>query len=381
MYPMEIRTRKVIRRYVSRDGGTLKRPKTFDREEYYYRRHAQRNRGEERYSPTYRIIEQREPLRPRPSLNTLWRRDLSPVQSQPFKMRLPYIRRVAPVRDNLEPESSRDRARSARPFVVDPSPEIRYTWPKSERLRSPSPEIRYVSPRRSSPRRPSPRPLERETDTTVIVGDIPRRPRSLERSNGVRPPRERTPVVEREPAKRKQHPVEIHQSPERRKGREGSSGKRQVRFAEDIHYEEYGSRSPERNEHHQPESDSNQRENTRRRIHGRGIPIDTDGRPNVRCLSPERTTAYRRIHTETFRSRSSERSRLRPRIIQDGNRELSEASDRIYAAARRRRDPVRDLYDFVPHSSSRWRDRFDDTHFSSDDDSYLLSRRYGRRWR
>lgn len=379
---MEIRTRKVIRRYVSRDGGgTLKRPKTFDREEYYYRRHAQRNRCEERYSPTHRIIEPREPLRPKTSLNTLWKRDLSPVRSQPFKMRLPYARRVAPVRDNFEPESSRGRARSVRPFVVDPAPEIRYAWPKSERPRSPSPEIRCVSPRRSSSRRPSPRPLEREKNTTVIVDEIPRRPRSLERPNGARPPRERTPVVEREPVKRKQHPVEIHQSPEQRKGRERSSGRRQVRFAEDIHYEEYGSRSPKRNEHHQPECDSDKRENIRRRIQERRIPIDVDGRSSVRRLSPERTTAYRIIDRETLRSRPSERPRLRPRIIQDGDRELSEASDRIYAAARRRRDQVRDLYDLVPHSSSRWRDRFDDIDFSSDDDSYLLSRRHGRRWR
>ncbi|OJJ01029.1 hypothetical protein ASPVEDRAFT_40554 [Aspergillus versicolor CBS 583.65] len=379
---MEIRTRKVIRRYVSKDGGcTLKRPKTFDREEYYYRRHAQRNRCDERYSPAYRIIEPREPLRPRTSLNTLWRRDLSPVRSQPFKMRLPYMRRVAPVRDNLEPEPSRGRSRSARPFVVDPAPEIRYAWPKSERLRSPSPEIRCVSPRRSSPRRPSPRPLKRETETTVIVDDIPRRPRTLERHNSVRPPRERTPVVEREPVKRKQNPVEIHQSPERRKGRERSSGRRQVRFAEDIQYEEYGSRSPERNEHRQPESDSEESKNIRRRIHERRIPIEIDGRPNVRRLFPERTTTYRRIDTETLRPRPSERSRLRPRIIQDGDCELSQASDRIYAAARRRRDQARHMYDFVPHSSSRWRNRFDDIDFSSDDDSYLLSRRYGWRWR
>ncbi|KAL4778516.1 hypothetical protein BJX76DRAFT_343004 [Aspergillus varians] len=372
-YSMETRTRKVIRRHVSGDGGgTRKRPKVFDREEYYYRRHSQRKQSKERNPPTYRIIETTSgPLRSRASLNTPWKRDLSPARSQPFKVRLPYIKRVAPARDDYEPRP-RGRARSPRPFVVDPVPEIRYAWPKGERLRALSPEIRYISPRRKpSPRRISPRPLERERER-IIVDDTPREARPLERGRGPRPPRERTPVVERGPVRRRPHAVEIHQSPERRE--RGGSTRRQVRFAE----EEYGDRPRGRNEYSQSESDDDIREEIRRCRRARE---DIDDRPRYRYLSPERAT-YRRTELETtVRSRRSETSRLRPRIIQDGDREISEAGDRIYDAARRR-DQERDLHDFVPHSSSRWRRRFDDIRdFSSDDDSYVSSRRYSRRWR
>ncbi|KAL4916902.1 cyclin-domain-containing protein [Aspergillus aurantiobrunneus] len=357
---MEIRTRKVIRRYVSSDsGGQRKRPKVFDRDEYYYRRHAQQRRSEERHSPTHRIIETREPLRSRASLNTLWRRDSSPIRSQPFKMRLPYIKRVTPATDYYE-SRPRGRTRSSRPFVVDPAPEIRYAWPKSERPRPLSPEIRCISPRRKpSLRRPSPRPLERERERTVVVDAIPREGRSLERPKGPRPPRARTPVIEREPVRRRQRAVEIHQSPERRQERSRSIGGRQVRFAEDINYEEYRNRPRGRKEYYLPECDDDGRDEIRRRLCGRRVPND---RPRYRHLSPDRTT-YRKIYL----SGPSERGHLRPRIIQDGNHGFSEASNRIYAESQRR-GQERDFHNLVSHSNPRRIRRFDDIRDCSSED-------------
>ncbi|KAL4903719.1 hypothetical protein BDW74DRAFT_156099 [Aspergillus multicolor] len=390
---MEVRTRKIIRRYVTKDGGGIfRRPKNLDRDEYYYNRHAHRARSEESHSPSYHIIETREPLRSRSSPSFLRRRDTSPVRSKPFKMRLPYtIKRVTRRADDYEPKP-RGRDRSPRTFVVDP-PEIRYAWPKSERRRSPSPEIHYispkrkpslrrVSPRRSSPRGLSPLPLRRETETTVVVEDTPREPRSLERRRGPRPPRERTPVIEREPLRRRPAVVEIHQSPDRRRERSGSTGRRQVRFAEDIIREEYEPRARRRDEYSLSESDIDYRDEPRCRVHERRVRRDLDDIPRYRYASPERKS-YR----STDLPRPSVRpSCLRPRIIQDGNREISEDGDRIYAEARRRREQERrELREVVSHSSSRWRRQIDETRdFSSDDDEYyscgIGPRQYGRRW-
>ncbi|KAL4735166.1 hypothetical protein BDV11DRAFT_196644 [Aspergillus similis] len=386
---MEIRTRKIIHRYVPKDGGgTCRRPKVLDRDEYYYRRHVQHIRPEEKHSPSHRIIETREPLRSRTSLNTLCRRDTPPIRSKPFKMRMPYtIRRVPPRADDCELEP-RGRDRSPRPFIVDSAPEIRYAWPKSERPRSLSPEIRCISPRRKSlplPRRPPlqrpfPAPLKRETETTVVVEDPPRQSRSLERPKGPRPPRERTPVVEREPVRRRARAVEIHQTPEQARERTESAGRRQVRFAENIDYEEYRTRPRRRNDYQLSESDDDLQDEILRRIFERRVPRNIDDRPRCRRISPRRST-----YQSPESPRSTIRpSRLRPRIIQDGSREILEAGDRIYAEARRRRYEDRDLRSLVSHSTARWRRRFDDIRdFSSDDDSYIRgagSWCYGRRW-
>ncbi|KAL6239193.1 hypothetical protein BDW75DRAFT_152922 [Aspergillus navahoensis] len=391
---MEIRTRKIIRRYMLKDGeGTCRHPKVLDRDEYQFRRHVQQIRPNGNHSPSYHIIEKREPLRSRSSLNTLWRRDTSPIRSKPFKMRMPYtIRRMSPRTDDCECKP-RGRNRSPRPFVVDPAPEAWYAWPKSERPRSLSPEIRWVSPLRKSllpPRRPSPRrlsprrtfppPLRKETETTVVVEPL-RQSRSLERPKGPRPPRERTPVVERKPVRRRPRAVEIHQTPDQARERTESTGRRQVRFAEDIDYKEYGTRSRRRDEYQLSESDDDDyRDKIQRRIFEHRVPKDLDNRPRYLRTPPERL-AYRSTNYTQSTIRSS---RLRPRIIQDGDREISEAGDRIYAEARRRRYEERDLRDFVSHSSARWRRRFDDIRdFSSDDDSYVRStrsRQYGARW-
>ncbi|KAL2842945.1 hypothetical protein BJY01DRAFT_198734 [Aspergillus pseudoustus] len=385
---MEVRTRKVIRRYVSSDGSrSCKRPRVYDHGEYYYRRYDQRQRSEESHSPSYRIIERREPLKPRRGLNALWRRDPSPIRSQPFKMRLPFIKRVVePVKDEYEP-MLRGRTRSPRLFVVD-APKIRYAWPRGERARSFSPEIRCISPRR----RPSPQPTQKKS--TMVVEEPQREARSRERLNIPRPPRERTPVVEREPMRRRrQVDVEIHQSPERKRERSGSSGKRQVRFADDIEYVEQRSRSRGRSrEPYEPGQlnggDDSFTERVRRRVLDRGEPEIIYNRPRYRDPSLERPV-YRMASSPRLRRETSNRSspttgrtRLRPRIIQDGESELSEAGDRIYAEARRRRSQVHDL---ISNSSSRWRRRFDNMRdYSSEDESYLRgsgSRRYSWRWR
>jgi peptidylprolyl isomerase len=214
----------------------------------------------------------------------------------------------------------------------------------------------------------------------VVVEDPPRQSRSLERPKGPRPPRERTPVVEREPVRRRSRTVEIHQTPEQARGRTESAGRRQVRFAENIDYEEYGTRPRRCNEYQLSESDDNFRDEIRRRIFERRVPRNIDGRPRYRRIPPE-SSSYQ---TTDLPRATIRPSRLRPRIIQDGNREILEAGDRIYAEARRRRYEDRDLPDLVSHSTARWRRRFDDTRdFSSDDDSYIRSAgswRYGRRW-
>ncbi|KAI9373149.1 cyclin-domain-containing protein [Aspergillus egyptiacus] len=356
---MEIRRRKVIRGYAPSDSvRTCKRPRVYDPDAYSYRRHPQ----------TYRIIETREPLRSKLSLNTLWRRESSPVRSQPFKMRLPYIKLVSPTKDAYEPKP-RGRSRSPRLLVVDPPSKRRYTWPKNEREEPLSPEIRCISPRRqSSPRKPLPGPSERERRGNAVSVETQRQSRSLERPRGPRPPRERTPVIEREPVKQRQRhiarDVQIHQSPEREKRRSGSSGRRQVRFSEDIDYAEYRTRS-------WSESDDGFRDEGRRRA------CDVDDRPRYSRPSPERIT-----HRKASPSRSPRaevpvgssltsgrgRGRLRPRIIRDGDREISEAGDRIYAEARRRRSQERVLHDLTSHSDSRWRPRFDRTRDSCSED-------------
>ncbi|KAL2811183.1 cyclin-domain-containing protein [Aspergillus granulosus] len=370
---MEIRTRRIIRRYVSSDRArTCKRPRVYDHGEYYYRRYDQRRQSEKSHSPSYRIIETREPLKPRRGLNALWRRDSSPIRSQPFKMRLPFIKRVVePVKDDYEP-ITRGRTRSPRLFVVDP-PEIRYAWPRGERARSFSPEIRCISPRR----RPSPRPTQRQS--TMVVEEPQREARTRERLNVPRPPRERTPVVERKPMRRRrQGDVEIHQSPERRRERSGSSGRRQVRFADDIEYVEQRRRSRSR-ERYEPDhlgsEDDGIAERIRLRVLNRREPEIIYNRPRYRDPSPERP-AYQISsppllprETSIRPSPMSGRTRLRPRIIQDGESEISEAGDRIYAEALRRRSQVHDL---ISNSSSRWRRRFDNMRdFSSEDESYL----------
>ncbi|KAL3456338.1 hypothetical protein BJX64DRAFT_47203 [Aspergillus heterothallicus] len=378
---MEIRTRKVIRRYVSSDSArTCKRPRVYDHGEYYYRRYDQRQQSDERHSPSYRIIETREPLMPKRGLNTLWRRDQSPVQSQPFKMRLPFIKRVVePVKDDYDP-ISRGRTRSPRLFVVDP-PEIRYAWPRGERARSFSPEIRCISPqRRTSP----PRPVQRES--TVVVEEPERQARPRDRLNVPRPPRERTPVVEREPMRRhRQAHVEIHQFPERTRERSGSLGRRQVRFADDIEYVAQKSRSRS-HERYSPDRLKDKDDRINERI--RPQPEIIYNRSRYRQPSPEgpvyRMSSPPRLRRTPFTrlSPTPGRTRFRPRIIQDGESELLAAGDRIYAEARRRRSQVHDL---LSNSSSRWRRRFDNMRdFSSEDESYLRSsgsRRYSWHWR
>ncbi|KAL4880490.1 hypothetical protein BJY04DRAFT_219231 [Aspergillus karnatakaensis] len=380
---MEIRTRRVVRRYVSTDTGiSCKRPQVFNRDDYYYRRYAQHRQPEDRHRSTHRIIETREPLRTRTNLSNLWRRDDSPVRSQPFRMRLPFVRRVPSREDDYETKP-RGRVRSPRLFVVDPEPNVRYAWPRSERPRSPSPEIRCVSPRRRpSPRSSSPISLRREEETTII-DDTRRRSRSRERTSGPRPPRERTPVVEREPIRRRPSSILVHQSPERRT-RSSSSGRRQVRFSEDVEYVE--NRNRPRYENRRLESDDSSREEYRSRLHRRRGSKDVDDRPRYRPLSPEGPTY---LTAELPRLRRAEdtvisEGRLRPRIIQDGYRDISEAGDRIYAEGRRRRGQDREYHDVVSHSSSRWRRRYDDSSdSSSEDESYrrsTRSRRYGSRW-
>ncbi|KAJ0418141.1 hypothetical protein BJY00DRAFT_189984 [Aspergillus carlsbadensis] len=376
---MEIRTRKVIRRYVSSDSARkCTRPRAYDHGEYYYRRYDQRQRSGESHSPSYRIIETREPLNLRRGLNTLWRRDPSPIRSQPFKMRLPFIKRVEPMKDNYEPVT-RGRTRSPRLFVVDP-PGIRYVWPRGERARSFPPEIRCISPRR----RPSPRPILEES--TVEVEEPQREPRSRERLNVERQPRERTPVVEREPVRRqRQGDIKIHQSPEQRRERSGSSQRRQVRFADDIEYVEQRSRSRsrERPAHRQSESeDDDIYGRIRRRYLDRRDPEIIYNRSRYRDPSPEGPVYRMSSPPRLGKTLHPPGRRPRPRIIQDGEIDLSEAGDRIYAEARRRRNRVHEV---ISNSSSRWKRRFDNIRdFSSEDESYLRgsgSRRYSWRWR
>ncbi|KAL4819026.1 hypothetical protein BDW67DRAFT_156519 [Aspergillus spinulosporus] len=234
--------------------------------------------------------------------------------------------------------------------------------------------------RRPPPQRPIPPSLRRETETAVFVDDPPRQSRSLERPKGPRPPRERTPVVEREPVRRRPRAVEIHQAPEQARERTESAGRRQVRFAENIDYEEYGARPRRCNQYQLSESDDDFQDEIQRRIIERGVPRDIDNRPRYRRISPERSS----YQTPDLPQSTIRPCRPRPRIIQDGNREISEAGDRIYAEARRRRYEDRDLRNLVSHSTARWRRRIDDIRdFSSDDDSYVRgtgSWRYGRRW-
>ncbi|KKK21623.1 hypothetical protein P175DRAFT_0534385 [Aspergillus ochraceoroseus IBT 24754] len=386
---MEIRRRKIIRRYVY--GGmrtTCKRNDTQEQDELYHPRYVLPRDSEELDSPTYRMIETREPLSSRRSLSNLWRLRSSPTRSQPFRMYLPFMRQATVSEEDMDITEREPRGRRASPrlFVVDSPGEIRHVWPRSERTRSPSPRIRSISPRSRS--------LSFHRDTAITMEDA-REPRSLERPKGPRPPRERTPVVEREPIRRKprQSPArtaEVRQSPNRSRERSRSSG-RQVRFSQEVEYEESRNRPRGRHGIRQPDSREVQGQ-IRRDIFGRTTAATSDisDRASLRSLSPSRT-AYWRARSpwpsrlaDTDRankhsSRRSENVRPRARIIRDGNRELSEAEERIHAAARRRGSRGNFLYNFVTHSRSRQKRRANHARgFISEDEITLRRRRFRR---
>ncbi|KAH8425638.1 putative RNA binding protein [Aspergillus melleus] len=188
-----------------------------------------------------------------------------------------------------------------------------------------------------------------------------REARPPQRSQAPRPPRERTPVVERVPQRRREpqapaQVVDVHNGPrvsrdtEQEHGRR--KGERQVRFANALDYEE-----DVRKGHQYPRTPMQPRRDHSLPGRYRNVARSTSPQGGVSTGRPyieTRTPRYERSRDAAPRpSVSLETNRPRPRIIQDGNRHVEEAGQRILAEARRRQ--ARELFTRDLKSYTAWR--------------------------
>ncbi|GIJ98918.1 hypothetical protein Aspvir_001040 [Aspergillus viridinutans] len=279
-------------------------------------------------SPRIRTIE------PRNLSETRWQEEhrhpsptgrSSQARSRAFSFRIPTFRMSPEPSDRKTSYERRGRHRSPRPIVTD-FPEIEERRPRNERPASA--RIRCISPRTGS----SPTSINRERVNDAV--EIPRQARSRQPSREQRPPRPRTPVTEREPEQRRpqrglNYVVDIHNDAAASQDRDRrSSERRQVHFSSDVEYEKHVNSIRARNR----SAVARDAENTSNRAsHSR----DSSPHPRVHSPYPGRVT-----------QRHQETNRHRPRIIQDGNRIISEAGERILAEGRERHqrgNPMRDV--------------------------------------
>ncbi|KAL4889096.1 hypothetical protein BDV59DRAFT_121922 [Aspergillus ambiguus] len=297
--PMEIRTRRVIRRRFFGDGLEPTR--------YYCTQepsalHPVRYRTPHTMAPPrLYTIEPRPQTRRRLSSLSL---PPSPVRSRPLNLCVPFIGRVSRPADETGPHRSGGRGRLSRLFIVDPPRTIEVRSPGTTRR---SPRIQSVSPRGRSTqdRRP-----EEEVHPVAHPQPSPR----------IRPPRERTPSIESDRPRRRRT-VEVHNERSTSRGRQRnrtSPGMRQVRFAVDVEFNEnrarHRSAGPETSPRRSGEADGS---------------MCRDRHSPVRRPSP----AVERIPA-VGNARSN---RLPPRIIQMGNREIARQGLSVFEEGRRRR--------------------------------------------
>jgi peptidylprolyl isomerase len=331
VYPMELRTRKVIHRCLFSDGrGTCKRTRVYDRGEFYHVRQAQPRSPRRMASQRYTTIEpselrearwQEKHRHPSPT------RRPSPARSRSFSCRVPIFRRPEPS-DRQTWHERRGRQTSPRPIVID-FPEVEERRPRE--TRPASPRVQYISPRTGRS------PISTDSERANDADDFTRQARSRQQSRGPRPPRERTPVTEREPARRGlNRVVDIHNDPPASQDKDRRSAeRRQVRFSSDVEYEKNVNsiRARERSGFHQGKS-VDARPPTHRGYPGKnGFARDAENRSNKASHSRD-TSPHPRAHSPypgRERQRHQETNRYRPRIIQDGSRILSEAGERILA--------------------------------------------------
>ncbi|PKY05320.1 hypothetical protein P168DRAFT_304336 [Aspergillus campestris IBT 28561] len=341
VYPIEIRTKKVTRRSLfNLSTEPSRRTQTQDWGRYQQSSYSLPRISQTMRVPRFHIIEPREQ-------NRECHAEESPARhwiprSRSFQFDLPSIRRFTDRVGDPELRPSRRRDRSPRPFAVD-SPEV-----ITRILRR---------PRRSTFTQTSSDSLqdsdadgfedtESEDDSDSSSSCSPRYSRPSRPTRNPRPPRERTPVSEREPMRTRQRrtasrPVEIHQSNspihdsdgERNMGR-----RRQVRFSEEVDYVQNTRRAREHSiasklgGRRRASFDHSNQKTPHVRVDNRRDSFNSS--PSLRHRSPPFGETRGTERTFANRSRTS---RMSPRIIQDGRRQISEAAVRIYAEARSRR--------------------------------------------
>lgn len=378
IYPMEIRSRRVIRQCSSSDGErTCRNTRIRNRGEVY---HALQNSPNSPESPQWEYRRRSEPQSVR---------KVSPIRSRPFKLRFPFLR------SSPEPVSVQRMQRPGdREVALDP-PAVRDsrcddTVQPRQRIHGPSsPRIHTISPQRMA----GSALFEKEQ---FHADTLSREARPRQRYQAqARPPRERTPVVERVPLRRKeaQDPariVEVHNGSRVNRDEEQARkrGDRQVRFANTIDQERGISKGRQC-----PSASTETRQN--HSLPGRYREVNRTaslqgGYPTRRPYIETRTPRFERSRDAAPRPTQTllETGRPQPRIIQDGNRHVAEAGQRILGEARRRQ--ARERFTRDPKLYTEWRpwNRRSEHLRGSDvsnerigNDEHQESRRYGWRWR
>lgn len=319
---MEIRTRNSIRVRifpVSLEPSRQRRAQ--EPIDLQYIRYARPRSSRTMAPPQSPLIEPR----PRRSLSSI-SLSSSPVRSRPLRFGFPFLRRVSRREDETGTSRPRGRGRSPRPFIVDPPRDVQI---RSLQRRSSFLRIQSISPRRS--RSVETREPEGDTDTPAVDES---RTIAIQPIRRIRLPRVRTPSPERERPRRRPT-VEIHNDRSTSRGRQRNRSPvvRQVRFAPDVEFNENRARNRSPGPETSGRSQGPAPSTTRRYVH-----ID-------RSLCRDRHSSFRRgpspvvvRRPATARTSPPPRSnRLRPRIIQVGNREIAQQGQSVVEEGRRRR--------------------------------------------
>lgn len=382
VYSSEIRSRRVIHHCSSSDGNrTCKRTRVRNCGDIYHARHDHPTKSPATSPSRHRAN--------RPD-NTQTVRRLSPVRSRPFKLRFPFLRSSEESIRVQEMQRPRDRKTARNPSALR---DIQGEGTVRSRQRvhgSASPRLQTTSPQRT----PVSALASREQNHT---DSLSRESRPSQRSQAQRPPRERTPVVERVPLRRKesQDParvVQVHNGPHVSRDEEQHGSRksdRQVRFSNTVDFE--GGVNKSRSYPSTP-VEPRRESFLPTRVADRYRKVDRSGSPQrgsskERPYIETRTPRFERSRDPAPRSSISARTdRPRPRIIQDGNRHVAEAGQRILAEARRRQARERFARDLKSYTTWRpWSRRSERLRDSDTSDERIESegesRRYGWRWR
>lgn len=357
IYPDETRVKKITHRCLfSPRRGTCPRIRVYDHGEAYHTRRAQpeslRTMAPSR--PRNQIIQHAEPSRSRERSNSPIERRPSPKrQSRPFRLYFPFFRRSYEFEVNRNTRRRREGERAARPFVVD--------FPETSRhnRRSAQPRVHIASPQRGRSPVPERRTQECPADFTSTQDQQPyREPRR---------PRERSPVAERVPLRRKHslpphRIVEIHNHRPERNGppraasceryEERSPQPRRVRFSSNV---ECATITDDGNDNRGQSGGSEQinfpRENIDRRYDEA-----VEERPSRR--QEERQRRQPLPWSGMQRSRTKRNiTYIRPRIIQDGYRQMSRVGERVCTEGRIRPNHGTTSRDLESQPTGRSRNR------------------------
>ncbi|KAB8215431.1 hypothetical protein BDV33DRAFT_180930 [Aspergillus novoparasiticus] len=371
---MEVRTRKFIRTRVF-GTGTCSHPLGRDHAVLYIR-HAQPKSPRMKDPTRYKIIEPRKPRQAKVSSN-IFIRTSSPMRSRPPRFRFPFLGRTTesdqdPVTESeVEWESSPDevstdsdrgvvcrprgRHQSRQMFVVGKPENERRTQRRV--LRSPPPKKQLIR---------SPAKGHFGSDIEADGTDVsPRYPRLRRTSRSSREPKDTTLISEHEHPRREASILEIHNhhraSPCEERVR--SPDRRKVRFARDVEYVKNTNRARETRDRER------ERHHVRSYRHGPSFSSlnrdygTADSGASYRLGSPERP------FKEHCRRTSASSERARPRIIQVGNRRMSEAAERTRKEAWRQHSREGLLRDMKWQSGWRHYTRRSDERIIYDKDS------------